>query len=54
MKDGIYEKVRREFAVELAAANEYWAHAAVEKKIEDEAKRRMKDVASPQALWGES
>jgi len=38
----IHEQVQREFAAELAAATDYWARAAVEKKIEDEVRRRMK------------
>jgi hypothetical protein len=52
--DALGEQVRGEFAAELAAATEYWAHAAVKKKIEDEVKRRMKQVASPQSVWGAS
>jgi hypothetical protein len=51
LNDAIREQVRREFAQELAATTEYWAHAALEKKIEDEVKRRMKKVSSPQSLW---
>jgi hypothetical protein len=54
LRDATYAPVRREFAAELAAATEYWAHAAVEKKIDEEVKRRMKDLASPQSLWGAS
>jgi hypothetical protein len=51
LNDAIREQVRREFAEELATTTEYWAHAALEKKIEDEVKRRMKEVSSPQSLW---
>jgi hypothetical protein len=54
LRDALREQVRGEFAAELGAATEHWAHAAVEHKIEDEVKRRMKQVASPQALWGAS
>lgn len=54
LKAALYEQVRREFAAELAAATEHWAHAAVEEKIEGEVKRRMKEVSSPQSLWGAS
>lgn len=54
LNKAIYEQVRREFAAELASTSEYWAHDAIEKKIEDEVKRRMKEVASPQSLWGAS
>lgn len=50
LKDATYEQVRREFAEELAAATEYWAHDAVEKKIDNEAKRRLKEVASSRPL----
>jgi hypothetical protein len=51
LHDAIRDQVRLEFAKELATATEYWAHAALEKKIEDEVKRRMKEVSSPQSLW---
>ena len=54
LRDALREQVRAEFAAELAATTEHWAHAAVEKKIEDEVTRRMKQVASPQSLWGAS
>ena len=54
LKDAISEQVRREFAAELAAATEHWAQAAVEKKIEDEVERRMKEVASSHSLWSKS
>ncbi len=54
LNDALYEQVRREFAAELAAATEHWAYAAVEKKIEAEVKRRIKEVSSPQSLWGAS
>jgi hypothetical protein len=54
LREALREQVRAEFAAELAAAIEHWAHDAVEKKIEDEVTRRMKQVASPQSLWGAS
>jgi hypothetical protein len=53
-RDALREQVRGEFAAELAATTEHWAHATVEKKIEDEITRRMKQVASPQSLWSAS
>jgi hypothetical protein len=52
LRDAIDKQVRLDFQQELAATTEYWARAAVEKKIADEIERRMKDVASPQSLWG--
>ena len=54
MKDALSEQVSREFAEELATTTEYWARAAVEKKIEDEVGRRLQQVASSHSLWGAS
>lgn len=54
LRDAIDKQVRLDFQQELAATAEYWARAVVEKKIADEVERRMKEVASPQSLWGES
>jgi hypothetical protein len=54
LRDAIEKQVRLEFQQELAAATEYWARAAVKKKITAEVERRMKEVASPQSLWGAS
>ena len=54
LRDAIDKQVRLDFQQELAATTEHWARAAVEKKITDEIERRMKEVASPQSLWGAS
>jgi hypothetical protein len=53
-QDAIEKQVRLDFQQELAAATEYWARAAVKKKITAEVERRMKEMASPQSLWGAS
>jgi len=45
LREALHEQVRGEFAVELAAATEHWARAAVETRIEDEVRRRMREVA---------
>lgn len=54
LRDAIDKQVRLDFQHELAATTEFWARAAIEKKIADEVKRRMKEDASPQSLWGAS
>ena len=54
LRYAIVKQVRLDFEPELAAATEHWMRAAVEKKIEDEIDRRMKEVASPQSLWDAS
>ena len=54
LRVAIDKQVRIEFEQELAATTEYWARADLEKKITDEVKRRMKEIASPQSLWGAS
>jgi hypothetical protein len=54
LRDAIDKQVRIEFEQELAATTEYWARADIEKKITDEIERRMKEIASPQSLWGAS
>ena len=54
LRAAIDKQVRIEFAQELAATTEYWARAAIEKKITDEVERRMKEIASSQSLWGAS
>ena len=51
LREAIYEQVQREFVDELAATTEYWARAAVEKRIELEVKWRLNKIASPQSLW---
>ncbi len=52
--EAIAKQVRLEFQQELASTTEHWARLCLEKKIADEVKRRTKDVASPQSLWGAS
>jgi hypothetical protein len=54
LREAIDKQVRLDFQHELVATTELWARAAVEKRIAEEVKRRMKEVASPQSLWGAS
>ena len=51
LRHAVEEQVRREHEAELAASTDYWQRMAIEAKIFQELKRRMKDLASPQSLW---
>lgn len=54
LRQAIDKQVRLDFQQELAATTEHWARADLEKKITDEVERRLKEIASPQSLWGAS
>jgi len=45
------ERVRREYLDELAVAADRSRKSAIEEKIQQEIKERMKRVASPGSLW---
>ena len=49
--DAFLKQVRKEFEAELAKTTDHWQREALEKKMEAEAKRRMKETSSPQSLW---
>ncbi len=51
LREAIETQVRREHQDELSATTEHWQKVAIEEKIEQEIKERMKRVASPHSLW---
>ena len=51
LRKAIEAQVRREHQDELSDAPDHWQKAAIEEKIEQEVKERMKRVASPHSLW---
>jgi hypothetical protein len=51
LRKAIEAEVRKKHQQELKATNDHWQRAAIEDKIEQEIKGRMKLVASPQSLW---
>ena len=52
LREAVAKQVRLEFKQKIASTTELWARAALEKEIASEVKRRMKELASPQSLWG--
>ena len=50
MRKAIKVQVRREHQDELSAATDHWQKAAIEEKIEQEIRERLKRVASPHSL----
>ena len=51
LREAIEQQLRREHEEALSATTDYWQKVAIEKKIEDEVEKRMKQVASPYSLW---
>jgi hypothetical protein len=51
LRQAIEAEVRREFALELASAKNFFAKLAVEKKIWSEVKKRLRQTTSPHALY---
>ena len=51
LRKAVEDQVRREHEAELAAATEHWQRIAIEDKIAQEVRARMKRFASPQSLW---
>jgi len=51
LRKAIEAEVRKKHQQELEATNDHWRRAAIEDKIGQEIKERMKLVASPQSLW---
>jgi hypothetical protein len=49
--DAFLKQVQKEFEAELAKTTDNWQRRALEKKMEAEAKRRMKEASSSQSLW---
>jgi len=51
LRKAIEAEVQREYAQELAAAKSFRQRLAIKEKFRNEAKERMKRVASPYALY---
>ena len=47
----ISAEVRRDYAKELAAAPNFWQRRRIQRKINQETKRRMRGVASPDSFY---